>query len=152
MGGTQFVADHVAVGIHENVVVKQHRPSEFAHEGTSENVERVGDDCDLADFTQPIDERASTIKRFDLVDDLDDLVERQTVLSHEIDAKVHELVEVRFVARGAPEFGNARPFGEGNPYFGDEHPFHVKTDDCHLRSPFRFVFRSFSFPTTIPSN
>ena len=55
----------------------------------------------------------------------------------EVDAVVHKLVEVGLVARGAAQLGDADLVGECDPYLGDQHAFHVKTDYCH--------FSTFSF-------
>jgi hypothetical protein len=53
----------------------------------------------------------------------------------QVEAILHQLVVVRFVARGAGKFRNAGAFGKLDPDFWNQHAFEVETDKLHGYSP-----------------
>lgn len=53
------------------------------------------------------------------------------MLAQEVDAEMHQLVEVRFVTSSAAKLGDADLVGERDPDFGDENALHVKADYVH---------------------
>ena len=84
------------------LVAKQRRPAEFAHEGLCKLVKRVRQNDDLEVLAQPGQAFVGPLQRIHSGDDLLDVMDAQIVLLQDGQALSHEFVVVGNVASGGP--------------------------------------------------
>ena len=115
----------------DELVAEQRRPAELLHEGLGELLEGIGDDDDLGEAAQLVQECAGAGYGVDLRDGRLHIGQAQPVLGQNIEAPLHELVVVGLVAGGALKLGDAGFLGEGDPDFGNQHAFQIEAYDVH---------------------
>ena len=124
----QLVVDDVVV-LDDQPVTQEGRPIELAEQGSGELLERVGQDDDLHERTQFVQELLRAGQGPQRADDTLNVRQLQSVLVQDGQAPAHELVVIRLIARGAAQFRDARLLGHGNPDLRRQHAFHVQGDD-----------------------
>ncbi len=132
---TQFIAGDAVVR-HEQAMAKKRRPVQLFHQRRGELLERVGQNYDLRERAEFVEKFLAAGQGMQRADDFLDLRKRDAVLVEDADAIIHQLVVIRFVARGAAQFGNLGFLGDGDPDFRRQHAFHVQRNDglFHARS------------------
>jgi hypothetical protein len=131
VGLAQFVVAHEAGGVDHELVAKECRPAQLAHQRVGEFVEGVRQDDHLEARAQLVQEVLGTFQRRHAAYHVLDVRQLQPVVLEQADAKAHQLVVVGLVARGAHEFGNAGALGKLDPDLGDQHAFEVEADNLH---------------------
>ena len=113
VGLAELVAGDVIIGDDE-AMAEQRGPAELAHERLRELLEGVGEDDDLHERAEFAEKFRATWQRRECGDDGLDVGELEAVAVEDREPAGHELVVVRFVARGAAEFRDAGFFGDGD--------------------------------------
>ena len=124
----QLVARDVVV-FDDQPVAQERRPVELAEQGRGELLERVGQDHDLNEGTQLVQELPGAGQGPQFSDASLNVRQLQPVLVQQRQAAAHELVVVRLIARGPAQLRNARLFGHGDPDFGRQNALHVQGHD-----------------------
>ena len=100
--------------------------AQLLHKGIGELREGIAQDDHLGDVPQVVQELFRPGQRVDLRDGFLYLLKAQSVLLKRFDAEIHQLAVIRFVARGAGQLRNAGLFRKCDPYFRDDHAFHIE--------------------------
>ena len=120
---------HDAIVVDDEPVAQHRRTAELGEQRAGELLERVGEDHDLGDRAQSIEEVGGAVERCQPADHVGDLRESQVVGGEQIEPPAHEHVVVGLVAGRAPQCADPRALGDCDPDLGDEHTLEVEGND-----------------------
>src|ERR1041384_562312 len=95
-----MVVDDAPAVIEFQLITKERRKSQLAHQGVSELIERIRQDNHLAPLSNPGDKLDRTLQRAHLVDDTLDIVNGELVLIQNSQSSFHEGIVIRHLAGG----------------------------------------------------
>jgi hypothetical protein len=128
---SEFVTRYAAIRRYCQAVAKKGGAAQFCHERPGEFLIRIRKYDELRSFPQRSGKFDGSFQRFHAAYHAGDIRQLQIAPFKKIEPETHEFIVIGFIAGGSAEFAYTRRFGEGYPYFGNKHPFKIKTYQFH---------------------